>query len=80
MNPGLYRLIANAIKLPPEKITPDLAMSSCSAWDSLAHMDLIVSLEERFGVTLSPDEIVAMTSVGEIERILKNKGVLSECN
>lgn len=80
MNSDLYRLIANAIKLPAEQITPDLKMTCCPAWDSLAHMELIVSLEEHFGIVLSPDEIVAMTSVAGIKQVLTNKGVSGECS
>ena len=47
------------------------------AWDSLKHMELVVSLEEAFGMQLTFDEIVAMQSVGEIKRVLRAKGAQS---
>lgn len=78
MSAMLNRIIANAIKLSPEQITPDFAMADVPAWDSLAHMELIVSLEEHFGIVLTPDEIVAMTSVAGIKQVLNNKGVAGE--
>ena len=54
-------------------------MKDVDAWDSLKHMELIVSLEQSFGIELSFDEIVAMRSVGEIKRVLRGKegGVLN---
>ena len=57
-------------------ITDDLAMKDLDAWDSLKHMELIVSLEGSFDVQLTFEEIVAMQSVGEIKRVLKERGAI----
>lgn len=52
-------------------------MKDVEAWDSLKHMELIVSVENTFGIELSFDEIVAMQTVSEIKRVLRQKGVSS---
>lgn len=39
-------------------------------WDSLRHMNLIVSLEEEFDVELNDEDIVGMDSFKDIERVL----------
>jgi acyl carrier protein len=49
-------------------------MKDLDVWDSLKHMELIVSLEGSFDIQLSFEEIIAMQSVGEIKRILKERG------
>lgn len=72
---GIEAVVAEVLQIPAGKITDDLAMKDVDAWDSLKHMELIVSLEGSFEIQLSFEEIVAMQSVGEIKRILKQKGV-----
>jgi acyl carrier protein len=63
-------LLADVLQVPAATITDDLAMEGVEAWDSLKHMELVVALEEAFGVELTFDEIVRMRSVGEIKRVL----------
>ncbi len=66
-------LLANLLQIPTAGITEDLAMKDVDAWDSLKHMELIVSLEQNFGVELTFEEIVAMQNVSEIKRVLKQR-------
>ena len=68
-------LLADVLGIPVEEIRDDLAMKDLDVWDSLKHMELIVTLEQSFRVQLSFDDIVAMQSVSEIKRILGTKGV-----
>ena len=52
------------------------SMNSISLWDSLSHIDLMMTIEEEFNIPkITPDEIVSMTSTESIKQILKNKGV-----
>lgn len=73
MTTELYAVIASVLKLPVAQINPEVKMCNTSSWDSLAHMELIFVLEEKFAFQLDPDEIVQMTSVAEIERIVGEK-------
>ena len=73
---NLHQLIANALKVPAGSVSADTAMDSTAAWDSLAHMDLIVTIEEHYAIALTPDDMVAMRSVGAISALLQTKGVL----
>ncbi len=67
-------LLADVLQLPAASITDDLTMQDVESWDSLKHMELIVSLEESFGQQFTFDEIVAMQSVSAIKRVLREKG------
>ena len=69
-------LLAEVLQVPTATITDDRAMKDVEGWDSLKHMELIVSLEQAFGIELSFDEIVIMRSVAEIKRVLKERGAL----
>jgi len=70
-------LLSEVLQMPAAEITDDLAMKSVDAWDSLKHMELVVSLEQSFEIQLSFDEIVTMQSVSEIKRVLRERGVTS---
>ena len=75
MDAKINRLVSELLLIPAATITDDLAMKDLDVWDSLKHMELIVSLEETFSIQLSFDEIVAMQNVREIKRVLRERGV-----
>ena len=70
-------LLSEVLQMPATAITDNLTMKDVEAWDSLKHMELIVALEQSFEIQLSFDEIVAMQSVSEIKRVLRERGVTS---
>ena len=76
MDEKVAGLLAEVLQIPAATVTDDLTMKDTNVWDSLKHMELIVSLEESFGIELSFDEIVAMRSVGEIKRVLRERGAV----
>lgn len=75
MDEAVENLLSEVLQMPASKINNEMAMKDVDAWDSLKHMELIVLLEQTFSVELSFDEIVAMQSVGEIKRVLRDRGV-----
>ena len=74
MGKSLEDLLAEVLQVPVTSITDELAMKDLEAWDSLKHMELISSLEQRLGTQLTFDEIVAMQSVADIKRVLNERG------
>lgn len=74
MDEKVEGLLAEVLQVPAAEINDDLSMKDVEAWDSLKHMELVVSLEQTFGLQLTFDEIVAMQSVGEIKRVMRGKG------
>ena len=44
------------------------------AWDSMGHLNLVLALEQSFGVQFSPEEIAGMTSVQLVLDTLARKG------
>jgi len=49
--------------------------SEIGRWDSLKHIELIKSLEDEFGISLTMDEMMEIRCVGHIERVLERYGV-----
>lgn len=74
-NPSLVAqvqaLLAEAIQAPPELVTPDLAFGDLPQWDSLGHMEVMLRLEEQFGVVIDTDTIARLISIPEICKYLE---------
>lgn len=75
MNERLVSVLSEVFNLRKEQIVPELNKEDVSRWDSLKQMDMVVSLEKEFCVAFEIEEILKMTSVGEIIQVLKNKKV-----
>jgi acyl carrier protein len=67
-------LLAESLQVPPDLVTPDLAFGDLPQWDSLGHMEVMLRLEERFGVAIDTDTIAQLISVPEICKYLEEKG------
>jgi acyl carrier protein len=75
MNKRLVAALAEVFGLKEAEISPALTQDDVGSWDSLRQMDLVLSLEREFGVTLEMADIVRMESVAAIEEVLRAKGV-----
>ena len=69
----LKNIFSDLLKLDFEVINDDLRMKDLDIWDSLMHMELIVTIEKEFKLEFSFEEIVSMQNFGEINRILKKR-------
>lgn len=56
-------------------LTDALSPETMPAWDSLAHVKLMMGCEEEFGVKFTIEETVESTSVGKLKSVLASKGV-----
>jgi acyl carrier protein len=64
-------MVAEALQAPPEAVTETLSFGDLPEWDSMGHMEVMVLLEERFGVEISADTIAELTSIETICNYLK---------
>jgi acyl carrier protein len=71
--PDVQQVMSTVMAIAPECLRSETVPNQVPAWDSLSHLTLIVTLEERFGVCFSLTEIERMTSVGEICAILAER-------
>ena len=56
-----------------EDLDATCSQTTCEAWDSLHHLNLVVELEDAFDVTFEPEEIAVMKSVEDIKNLLAAK-------
>ena len=55
------------------EVTDSMEMKTVDSWDSLTHMELIANLECEFDIEFTADEIMEMTTVAQIRKLLEAK-------
>ena len=58
-------------------LTDETTAADVPEWDSLGHINLMFSIEERFGVRFRGNELAEFANVGELERFLETHGSTS---
>ena len=52
------------------EITPETKASDVPGWDSVAHVELMIAVEEHFNVRFSTGEAAGMKNVGDMARLI----------
>lgn len=71
---SLEKIFSEVFVLPESSVTDSLALNDIPTWDSLAHMMLIVRLEETYQIQFTGDEIADIKSVGDVRAALQAHG------
>ena len=58
---------------PGLELRDDMTSADVAGWDSLKHVSLMIHLEEELGVTFRSDEVVRLTTVGELRSLIHEK-------
>jgi acyl carrier protein len=59
--------------IPAEKITAASSPQTVESWDSIQHLNLVLALEEKFNLQLSPEEIEDLKSIGDAAKLIESK-------
>lgn len=54
-------------------LAPDMTADDVDGWTSLAHVRLILTVEETFGVRFSAAQVASLANVGDLAGILEKK-------
>jgi acyl carrier protein len=63
-------MLAEAIGGDPAQVPEAARIGAFERWDSLAHMRLILAIEQRIGRLLDADEAVAVECLDDVARLL----------
>lgn len=58
---------------PDLEISGDTVADDIPTWDSLNHINLILALEEEFGIQFASQEVMSMASVSDLYTLLETK-------
>ena len=62
----IKKVVSSVLDIDQSQLTLETGIDNIIQWDSLAHMRIVLALEEEFEVTFSEIEIVEMLSISLI--------------
>ena len=54
-----------------DKITAESSPETIENWDSMQHLNLVLAVEEKFGVQLEPEDIEKMKNIGAVAALVE---------
>jgi acyl carrier protein len=76
LNPTFEQVQAIASDIfgvPAGKITADSSPETIENWDSMQHLNLVLAIEEKFGVQLAPEDIEQMKTIGAAATLVEKR-------
>ena len=67
---SIFKILFNLSDL---ELTDGLSAKDVPGWDSFNHVNLIINIEEEFGVQFTNDEVGGMQNVGSLKTLLASK-------
>jgi len=75
INDRIKRVLSEILTIPETDISEDFSQNHASQWSSLAHLTVVLALEEEFQVRFTDAETLGMTSFRQIQSTLAGKGI-----
>jgi acyl carrier protein len=69
----IRNIISSLMQVPLDEVTISSSPATIKTWDSLQHLNLILSLEETFGIQFSPEETTELLNVETIVLMVEEK-------
>ena len=70
LRPQGARVVSSVLGVPVDRIDDQTSPDTVTTWDSMQHLQLVLALEQEFGVQFEVEEIEAMQRVGVIVSVL----------
>ena len=69
----VIEITADVLGESADTIGKDTTPDDVESWDSLAQLNLMVALEDEFGIQLVPEDLDLMTSIGAIASLVSSR-------
>lgn len=66
-------MAADIFNVPLENVGAESSPDTIENWDSLQHLNLVLALEQHFGLEFVPEEIEQMLSIELISMLIQEK-------
>jgi acyl carrier protein len=57
--------------IPADRIIAESSPETIENWDSMQHLNLVLAIEEKFGVQLEPEDIEQMKNIGAVAALVE---------
>jgi len=64
-------IMANTLNVPASSITLATSPETLEAWDSMGHLNLIISLEQELNISIAPEDGERMKDVKTIVEMVR---------
>ena len=69
----LKAVMSAVLKVPAAQIGPDSSADTIATWDSLHHMNLVLAVEQEFGVAIPDEEAADVTSYRLLKLVIEEQ-------
>jgi acyl carrier protein len=66
-------IASDVFGVPVDRLSAGSSPESVENWDSMQHLNLVLAIEEKFGVQLDPEEIEQMKNIGAVAALVDKK-------
>lgn len=70
-------ILSDVLEIDPEKMGGDICMSNTPAWNSLAHINIFMSVEEEFDINFDEADLPKLNSksalIAKVQELLGKK-------
>ena len=73
MEDRIKQIMGDTLGVDPEQVEDTAAMDNTDGWDSFAHINLCLALEQEFQIVLDVDEMESMISFFDIVDVVQSK-------
>ena len=73
MEDTLKDVMATVLGIVADSINEDTSMDTVEAWDSIKHMNLVLAIEEEFGISIPDEDAANITSYPLIRLVLNEQ-------
>jgi acyl carrier protein len=71
----LRGVVAKVLAMPAQQVSDATSMETVASWDSLKQLQVILALEEEFGVSFDEELALEIVSLPQIRAALGEQGV-----
>lgn len=71
----LVQIVAKVLEVDVSTISDESNAKNTPNWDSMRHIELLLAVEVAFGVQFNMAEITSMQNLGDMHRLLLEKGI-----
>lgn len=71
----VIEIAADVFGIASENLSKHSSTDSVDAWDSISHLNLMLSLEQAFGTTIPPERMPELKSIEKVVAELRRLGL-----
>jgi len=69
----IRQIAADVLGVPVDSVTAESSPETLEGWDSLKHINIMMAIEQAFGVEILPEEMAEIRSIGDAVRLVGGK-------